>query len=203
MPSMYTIVTSQRVTGGKMAQPTKVGETIARERARRGWSARELARQASIHHSHVTKLESGAIQYPGADIAERLARVFDMTTDELLGSGPGGIAIGSRPTPSPEAQFAEAVGWAVLRAIRSLPEDARRAALELPAAGKPAAGEGEPTYRPSLKEMATKDVLQAWLKMDEEGQEVLLAAARELEELRSKGRPDGARERARGSEGKP
>lgn len=54
---------------------------------------RGLAGRAGIHHSHVSKLESGAIQFPNADIVKRLAAVFGMTSDELLGA--------SRPTDTP------------------------------------------------------------------------------------------------------
>ncbi len=81
-----------------MAQPSKVGIAIARERARRGWTTRQLAEKVGVHHSHVSKLESGSIQFPNADITERFAAAFGMTSDELLGAS---RSTGTPPTASP------------------------------------------------------------------------------------------------------
>lgn len=62
------------------------GERIALKREEKGWSQRELARQAGIAHTQVADLERGTRRGAGVDVAKRLARALGTSVDWLIGT---------------------------------------------------------------------------------------------------------------------
>jgi len=62
----------------------KVGRTIARLRAIRGWSQSELARQADLVPGHISMIESGDLQHPNLNTLEKLAAAFGIPSHELV-----------------------------------------------------------------------------------------------------------------------
>ena len=56
-------------------------------REAKGFSQGDVARQASVGQSTITKLEAGAAPNVGADILERIALALDATTDYFYGRG--------------------------------------------------------------------------------------------------------------------
>lgn len=52
-----------------------------------------LSEKAGLKGGYISKLESGAVQWPGTDQGQRIAAIFGMTSDQLMGI--------SRPSPEP------------------------------------------------------------------------------------------------------
>lgn len=52
-------------------------------RTRRGLSQRALAEVLGLTHTHIQNLENGKSS-PGAEVVVKLARLFGVTTDQLL-----------------------------------------------------------------------------------------------------------------------
>lgn len=66
----------------------EIGMRIAMLREEHDWKKTELARQLGISHSQVSRIESGETETLSSDILIRLAEVFDVSTDYLLGLTP-------------------------------------------------------------------------------------------------------------------
>ena len=62
-----------------------IARRITALREERDWKKTELARQLGISHSQVSRIESGETETLSSDILIRLAEVFDVSTDYLLG----------------------------------------------------------------------------------------------------------------------
>ena len=60
-----------------------LGETIRAIRQQQGLSQKEVAAAAGIDQSYVSMIESGQRRNPGTRIVARLARVLDVSMDEL------------------------------------------------------------------------------------------------------------------------
>jgi transcriptional regulator with XRE-family HTH domain len=54
-------------------------------REARGWTIRELARQARVRHGTLYRLETGESHSVGSDTLRRLALTLGVTSDYLLG----------------------------------------------------------------------------------------------------------------------
>jgi len=63
----------------------KIGMRITQLREERDWKKTELARRLGISHSQVSRIESGETGTLSSDILIRLAEVFDVSADYLLG----------------------------------------------------------------------------------------------------------------------
>ena len=63
----------------------EIGIRITQLREERDWKKTELARRLGISHSQVSRIESGETGTLSSDILIRLAEVFDVSTDYLLG----------------------------------------------------------------------------------------------------------------------
>jgi transcriptional regulator with XRE-family HTH domain len=70
---------------------TSVGDRVKRARERLDWSKNELARQAEIGVSTVSRIESGIIASPGLEILVRLSSALGVPISDLTGE--------SEPTP--------------------------------------------------------------------------------------------------------
>ena len=63
----------------------EIGIRITQLREERDWKKTELARRLGISHSQVSRIESGETGTLSSDILIRLAEVFDVSADYLLG----------------------------------------------------------------------------------------------------------------------
>ena len=62
-----------------------IGERIKAARALRGWSQKELAKRAGVHHVMLNRLEKGHKAGVQAETIRRLAEALRVTSDYLLG----------------------------------------------------------------------------------------------------------------------
>ena len=62
-----------------------IGTRVRREREKRGWTVRELARRAAVSPGAVSKLEGGARLSPSMELGKRLAKALGVTLDYLAG----------------------------------------------------------------------------------------------------------------------
>lgn len=63
----------------------EIAKRITNLREERDWKKTELARRLGISHSQVSRIESGETGTLSSDILIRMAEVFDVSTDYLLG----------------------------------------------------------------------------------------------------------------------
>ena len=63
-----------------------LGQRIRQARERKGWSQRELARQAGVRHAIISELETGKKTDTIGVILKRLARALGVGVDYLLGT---------------------------------------------------------------------------------------------------------------------
>jgi transcriptional regulator with XRE-family HTH domain len=64
-------------------QAKQLGAVVAKARARRGWSIRELATQLGVHASWVGFLEQGRFVDPAPDRLARIAELLDITAGRM------------------------------------------------------------------------------------------------------------------------
>ena len=62
-----------------------IGARVRRERQKRGWTVRELARRAAVSPGAVSKLEGGTRLSPSLELGKRLAKALGVTLDYLAG----------------------------------------------------------------------------------------------------------------------
>ena len=62
-----------------------IGARVRREREKRGWTVRDLARRAAVSPGAVSKLEGGARLSPSMELGKRLAKALGVTLDYLAG----------------------------------------------------------------------------------------------------------------------
>jgi transcriptional regulator with XRE-family HTH domain len=63
-----------------------LGQRIKQARERKGWSQRELARQAGVRHAIISELETGKKMDTIGVILKRLARALGVSVDYMLGT---------------------------------------------------------------------------------------------------------------------
>jgi transcriptional regulator with XRE-family HTH domain len=63
-----------------------LGQRIKQARERKGWSQRELARQAGVRHAIISELETGKKTDTVGTILKRLARTLGVSVDYLVGT---------------------------------------------------------------------------------------------------------------------
>jgi transcriptional regulator with XRE-family HTH domain len=83
-----------RATKTKPA-PESIGQRLARMRKERGITQTELAAELGVTQSHVSEWERGNLRLHGELIAE-IARLLEVTADELLGLSSAGERPGTR-----------------------------------------------------------------------------------------------------------
>lgn len=62
-----------------------IGELVQELRKDCGWTQRELAEKLGVHPSQVSRLERGTTKDVGIELVLKLAEVFEVSTDYLLG----------------------------------------------------------------------------------------------------------------------
>ena len=96
-----------------------------RLRQTRGWSLREAASRAGIHHSRLDEIEKGTDKRSGKPLTPsyvnvvKLAKAYDLPPDELLKSAGYEPGIELKPDE-----------WSLIREYRRLPETRRKQLLE-------------------------------------------------------------------------
>ncbi len=61
-----------------------IAKNIKRLRKQRGLSQDKLSKLADISHNTIIKIESGAIQSPTMDTAQKIAKALGVTLDDLM-----------------------------------------------------------------------------------------------------------------------
>lgn len=62
-----------------------LGERITELREMQKWSQAELARRVNIPQATISRIESNRIENPNPQILLKLAEIFDVSVDSLLG----------------------------------------------------------------------------------------------------------------------
>ena len=63
----------------------KLGDRLKLAREKKGWSQRELGRQAHVRYATISELETGVRTAMNTDTAKRLAQALGVTMDWLIG----------------------------------------------------------------------------------------------------------------------
>ena len=61
-----------------------IGKSIQAIRVKRGLTQEELAKQADIKYTTLTKIESSVIKQPSVQIVAKIARALNISIEELL-----------------------------------------------------------------------------------------------------------------------
>ena len=61
-----------------------IAKNIKRLRKKKGFSQDKLSKIADISNNTIIKIESGAIQSPGVDTANKIAKALNVSIDELI-----------------------------------------------------------------------------------------------------------------------
>ena len=64
----------------------RLGARLKRAREKKGWSQRELARQAQVRYATISELENGIRTAMNTDTAKRIARSLGVSVDYLIGT---------------------------------------------------------------------------------------------------------------------
>jgi len=65
-------------------EKTTIAKNIKRLRKQRGLSQDKLSKLADISHNTIIKIESGAIQSPTMDTAQKIAKALGVSLDDLI-----------------------------------------------------------------------------------------------------------------------
>ena len=65
-------------------EKSTTAKNIKRLRKQRGLSQDKLSKLADISHNTIIKIESGAIQSPTMDTAQKIAKALDTSLDDLM-----------------------------------------------------------------------------------------------------------------------
>jgi transcriptional regulator with XRE-family HTH domain len=63
-----------------------LGARLKKTREKKGWSQRELARQAHVRYATISELENGIRTAMNTDTAKRIARSLGVSVDYLIGT---------------------------------------------------------------------------------------------------------------------
>jgi transcriptional regulator with XRE-family HTH domain len=64
----------------------KLGDRLKLSREKKGWSQRELSRQAHVRYATISELETGVRTAMNTDTAKRIARALGVGVDYLIGT---------------------------------------------------------------------------------------------------------------------
>ena len=62
----------------------RLGERLKAAREKKGWSQRELARQANVRYATISELERGIRTAMNTDTAKKIARSLGVSVDYLI-----------------------------------------------------------------------------------------------------------------------
>jgi len=65
-------------------EKTTIAKNIKKLRKQRGLSQDRLSKLADISHNTIIKIESGAIQSPTIDTAQKIAKALGVSLDDLM-----------------------------------------------------------------------------------------------------------------------
>ncbi|NWF98810.1 MAG: helix-turn-helix transcriptional regulator [Nitrospirae bacterium] len=65
-------------------EKTTIAKNIKKLRKQRGLSQDKLSKLADISHNTIIKIESGAIQSPTIDTAQKIAKALGVSLDDLM-----------------------------------------------------------------------------------------------------------------------
>lgn len=65
-------------------EKSTIAKNIKKLRKQRGLSQDKLSKLADISHNTIIKIESGAIQSPTMDTAQKIAKALGVTLDDLM-----------------------------------------------------------------------------------------------------------------------
>jgi len=65
-------------------EKTTIAKNIKKLRKQRGLSQDKLSKLADISHNTIIKIESGAIQSPTMDTAQKIAKALGVSLDDLM-----------------------------------------------------------------------------------------------------------------------
>jgi len=65
-------------------EKSTIAKNIKKLRKQRGLSQDKLSKLADISHNTIIKIESGAIQSPTIDTAQKIAKALGVTLDDLM-----------------------------------------------------------------------------------------------------------------------
>lgn len=65
-------------------KPSRFGKKLKYYRDLKGLFSTDLARRAKVPQSTISKLETGAMQYPSVEVAFRLAQALGVTLDSFF-----------------------------------------------------------------------------------------------------------------------
>ena len=66
------------------SEKSTIAKNIKRLRKQRSLSQDKLPKLADISHNTIIKIESGAIQSPTMDTAQKIAKALDVSLDDLM-----------------------------------------------------------------------------------------------------------------------
>ena len=67
-----------------MATENNIGENIKKRRTKLGLSQEDFAQKSGVKYTTLTKIESGIIKTPSVLMVEKIAKVLDVSIEELL-----------------------------------------------------------------------------------------------------------------------
>lgn len=67
-----------------MTEEINIGENIKKYRVKAGLSQEELARKSGVKYTTLTKIESKVIKKPSVLIIAKLAKILNISIEELL-----------------------------------------------------------------------------------------------------------------------
>jgi transcriptional regulator with XRE-family HTH domain len=67
-----------------MAKGSKISENLKRLRAKNGFTQEDLAKQADIKYTTLTKIESDVIKKPSVHVMAQLAKALGVSIEDLL-----------------------------------------------------------------------------------------------------------------------
>lgn len=108
-------------------KPSALGQLIRKLRTARGWRQEDLAKEAQVAQTAISKLETRADYEPGAFTLAAIARALDVSVEELLSASATRPETGSGKAPRsktpaiPPGPVAD-----VLRALQDQIDEVRR-----------------------------------------------------------------------------
>jgi transcriptional regulator with XRE-family HTH domain len=99
-----------------------LGRKLAKARAEKNWSLREVERRTGINNAHLSQIETGAIERPAPNMLWALAEVYELDLRELMRMS-GHVEAAAKGTPG------SVVGMA-LRKLGELSTEQQKQVLE-------------------------------------------------------------------------
>jgi HTH-type transcriptional regulator, competence development regulator len=108
--------------GKRVVMAETLGQKLAKARADKGWSLREVERRTGINNAHLSQIETGVIERPAPNMLWALAEVYGLDLRELM-------RMSGHVEAAPAASAGSVVGMA-LRGLGELSPDQQEQVLE-------------------------------------------------------------------------